>query len=169
VITVRPARDEDLDAIGRLHYRSRIAAYSGFLPAPALAFGSPDSMAEWWTERWKWERAEHRMTVAVDGRRIVGFTYLGPDDSPGVMILNAIHVDPDYVGDGVGRRLMADALAHLGDRAVLWVLDGNDRARRFYEKGGWRFDGTTRVEHWGGVPVRQLRYRWPGGRERATE
>jgi GNAT superfamily N-acetyltransferase len=109
------------------------------------------------------------MTVAVDGDRIVGFSYLGPDPETGGMILNAIHVDPSYVGGGVGKRLMVDALAHLGDRAVLWVLAGNDRARRFYEKGGWRFDGTTRTELWGGVPIEQLRYEWPGGRERATE
>jgi RimJ/RimL family protein N-acetyltransferase len=169
VIALRPARDGDLDPIGRLHHRSRITAYSGFLPAPALAFGSPDSLAEWWAERWTWERHDHRMTVAADGPRIVGFSYLGPDASPGVMILHAIHADPEYVGHGVGKRLMMDALPHLGDRAVLWVLAGNDRARRFYEKGGWRFDGSTRVEHWGGVPVEQLRYAWPGGRERATE
>jgi GNAT superfamily N-acetyltransferase len=109
------------------------------------------------------------MTVAVDGDRIVGFSYLGPDETPGVMMLNAIHVDPAYVGHGVGKRLMVDALAHLGERAVLWVLAGNDRARRFYAKGGWAFDGTTRVEDWGGVPVSQLRYEWSGGRERATE
>ncbi len=169
MITLRAARDSDLDAVGRLHYRSRVDAYAGLLPPAALAFGSPDSMAEWWTERWRWERDEHRMTVAVDGDRIVGFSYLGPDETPGVMILNAIHVDPSYVGHGAGKLLMVDALAHLGDRAVLWVLDGNDRARRFYAAGGWTFDGTSRVEEWGGVPVKQLRYRWSGGRERATE
>jgi GNAT superfamily N-acetyltransferase len=169
MITLRAARDADLDPIGRLHYRSRVDAYAGFLPPSALAFGSPDSMAEWWTERFRWERDDHRMTVAVDGDRIVGFSYLGPDETPGVMILNAIHVDPAYVGHGVGKRLMVDALAHLGERAVLWVLAGNDRARRFYARGGWTFDGTTRVEDWGGVPVSQLRYEWSGGRERATE
>lgn len=169
MITLRAAREEDLDAIGRLHYRSRVDAYADFLPPSALASGSPDAMAEWWAERWKWERDEHRMTVAEDGGRIVGFSYLGPDEEPGVMILNAIHADPAYVGHGVGKRLMVDALAHLGEHAVLWVLADNERARRFYEKGGWRFDGTTRVEEWGGEPVSQLRYAWPGGRERATE
>ena len=30
---------------------------------------------------------------------------------------------------------MADALRHLGARAVLWVLEGNARARRFYAQG----------------------------------
>ena len=58
----------------------------------------------------------------VDGGAIVGFTYLGPSEVPDVMELGAIHVDPAYVGSGVGRQLMCDALPHLGDRAVLWVL-----------------------------------------------
>lgn len=169
MITLRAAGDDDLDAIGRLHHRSRADAYAGFLPPAALAFGSPDAMAAWWAERWMWERDDHRMTVAVDGDRIVGFSYLGPDDSPGVMILHALHADPSYVGRGVGRQLMRDALPHLGDRAVLWVLEDNNRARRFYEKGGWRFDGTRRIEEWSGVPVAQLRYAWSGRRERATE
>jgi GNAT superfamily N-acetyltransferase len=169
MITLRAAHDDDLDAIGALHYRSRIDAYSGFLPPAALDFGSPAAMAEWWTERWRWERDDHRLTVAVDGDRIAGFSYLGPSGDPGVMILNALHADPAYVGRGVGKQLMVDALAHLGDRAVLWVLEGNERARRFYARGGWAPDGTRRVEQWGGVPVVQLRYAWPGRRERATE
>jgi len=156
--TLRAGRDVDLLPVGALHFRSRAAAYAHILPAETLAEPPAAALAEWWTERWKWERDTHRLAVAADGDRIVGFTYVGPDDEPGVMLLNAIHVDPQYVGSGVGRQLMADALPHLGHRAVLWVLAGNDRARRFYERGGWRFDGTTRVEDWNGVPTRQMRY-----------
>ena len=170
-VVLRTVNDLDLMEIGALHYRSRAAAYAHFLPPEALAFGSEAALGEWWSERWKWERDDHRMTVAVDGDRLVGFTYLGPDEQPGVRLLSAIHVDPGYVGAGVGKLLMLDALEHLGDRAVLWVLEGNDRARRFYERGGWVFDGVTRDEMWSGVPTHQLRYSWtaePGGRERAT-
>jgi GNAT superfamily N-acetyltransferase len=81
----------------------------------ALNFGSPAALGEWWSERWTWERETHRLTVAVDGDRIVGFTYLGPSDVPGVMELSAIHVEPSLVGTGVGKLLMADALSHLGE------------------------------------------------------
>ncbi len=31
--------------------------------------------------------------------------------------------------------------------AVLWVLDGNDRAAAFYEREGWKPDGATRQEN----------------------
>jgi RimJ/RimL family protein N-acetyltransferase len=42
---------------------------------------------------------------------------------------------------------------------VLWVLEANERARRFYERGGWKADGETRVEAISGQPVPQVRYR----------
>ena len=155
---LRPGADSDLLAIGALHYRSRAAAYADILSPAALSFGSASAMGEWWAERWKWEQDTHRLTVAADGSEIVGFSYVGPSVDEGVRELYAIHVDPRFVGGGVGRLLMVDALAHLGDRAVLWVLEGNARARRFYERGGWFADGTTRNEAMGGETTHQLRY-----------
>jgi RimJ/RimL family protein N-acetyltransferase len=60
---------------------------------------------------------------------------------------------------------MCNALRQLeeigGDRAVLWVLEENERARRFYAGGGWVPDGETRVEAVNGEPVSQLRYSRP--------
>jgi GNAT superfamily N-acetyltransferase len=157
-VFLRTGRSEDFAEVGPLHYRSRAAAYAHFLPESALSFGTPEALAEWWAERWKWEQDDHRLVVAVDGERVIGFSYVGPAGDDGVMMLNAIHVDPDHVGSGVGKLLMLDALEHLEPRAVLWVLAENHRARRFYERGGWVFDGTTREELMGGVPTEQMRY-----------
>ena len=155
---LRPGTERDLPEVGALHYRSRVAAYADLLSPAALSYGSASAIGEWWAERWRWEQQTHRLTVAVDGGAIVGFTYLGPSEVPGVMELGAIHVDPAYVGSGVGRQLMRDALPHLGERAVLWVLAGNERARRFYERGGWILDGTTREAPVGRETTHQLRY-----------
>jgi GNAT superfamily N-acetyltransferase len=173
-VLLRPAADRDLPAIGALHFHSRATAYADILSPEALAYGSPESLGEWWAERWKWERDTHRLTVAVDGDTLAGFTYLGPSEQDGVAELYAIHADPAYVGTGVGRALMGDALpalARLGDRAVLWVLVANARARRFYERGDWAPDGTSRNEAIGGETVAQLRYgrAVEGGREYVTE
>jgi ribosomal protein S18 acetylase RimI-like enzyme len=160
-LLLRPVTDDDLLGIGDLHYRSRASAYADILTPEALTFGSPAALGEWWSERWKWEADNHRMTVAIADGRLAGFTYLGPSEQDGTGELSAIHADPDFVGKGVGRALMVDALGALaayGDRAVLWVLEGNARARAFYEKGGWAADGTTRVEPIGAEPVLQVRY-----------
>ena len=162
---IRTGNDADLPAIGALHARSRSAAYAHLLAPETLSSLSAASLAAWWSERWKWERETHRLTVAEEYHRVVGFTYVGPSETDGAAELYAIHVDPVLVGTGMGRRLMEHATTQLGElggeRAVLWVLEGNDRARRFYDKGGWRPDGTTRVEAIGGQPVPQLRYSKP--------
>jgi hypothetical protein len=42
---------------------------------------------------------------------------------------------------------------------VLWVLEGDARARRFYEIAGWVADGTERTSEVFGVTVREVRYR----------
>jgi len=63
--------------------------------------------------------------------------------------LEAMYVRPGAWGTGLADRLHAAAVEELrrrgGDRARLWVLAGNERARRFYERHGWRADGTSRV------------------------
>jgi GNAT superfamily N-acetyltransferase len=158
---LRTGNNRDWPAVGDLHHRSRADAYRGILSDEARAYGSGAAMGEYWSERGKWEAETHRLTVAERDGRIIGFSYLGPSEEDGVGELCAIHVDPAEIGTGVGRELMRDALVHLaglGDRAVLWVLDGNDRARRFYAKAGWSPDGVTRDEVMGGDPTHQLRY-----------
>ncbi|GIM92839.1 GNAT family N-acetyltransferase [Paractinoplanes toevensis] len=161
-VVLRTGEDVDLLGVGDLHFRSRADSYAHILSAEALATLSGAALGAWWSERWKWERGTHRLTVAESDGRLVGFTYVGPSELDGAAELYAIHVDPGLVGRGVGKLLMVDALgslAEIGDgRAVLWVLEGNERARRFYDRGGWRPDGTTRVEAIGGEPVPQLRY-----------
>jgi hypothetical protein len=58
---------------------------------------------------------------------------------------------------------MAVALGRLGEagfgRVILWVLDSNVRARRFYEAGGWHADGTAKQDDSFGVPMTEVRYR----------
>jgi GNAT superfamily N-acetyltransferase len=59
----------------------------------------------------------------------------------------AIYIDPSVLGTGVGRELFQAATLALRDagfaRATLWVLEANAPARRFYEKAGWRWDGSV--------------------------
>jgi RimJ/RimL family protein N-acetyltransferase len=47
--------------------------------------------------------------------------------------------------------------------ATLWVLETNDRARRFYTHLGWEPDGAVRDEVVGEAPIRDVRYRYPLG------
>ncbi|MEV6299459.1 GNAT family N-acetyltransferase [Actinoplanes sp. NPDC051861] len=165
-VSLRPATAADQPGVGELHHRSRAAAYADLLDDPAsFATRGPEMFVAWWVERWGWERDTHRMTVAEDDGELIGFSYIGPSETPGAAELYAIHLDPARVGTGVGRQLMVRALTELPEfgtgRAVLWVLEGNTVARRFYERGGWVPDGATRVEPINDQPLPQLRYSHP--------
>jgi GNAT superfamily N-acetyltransferase len=88
--------------------------------------------------------------VAQAEDRVVGFASFGrsrdADAGDEVGEIPAIYVTPSALGTGVGWRLLESATAALRDggyrRATLWVLEANARARRFYERAGWRWDGT---------------------------
>ncbi|MCZ9346526.1 GNAT family N-acetyltransferase, partial [Streptomyces sp. TRM76130] len=43
-------------------------------------------------------------------------------------------------------------------RMLLWVLRDNTRARRFYERAGFRADGGAGVFEVDGIPVPEVRY-----------
>jgi GNAT superfamily N-acetyltransferase len=159
---LRTGNDSDLAAVGALHHRSRAAAYAHILAPETLDARPAGAFSEWWTERWKWEKETHRLTVAEQDGEVVGFTYIGPTETPGLAELMAIHVEPGLVGTGVGRQLMMNALDQLTEtgagRAVLWVLEDNEVARRFYDRGGWVPDGERRIDMISGEPTSQLRY-----------
>jgi GNAT superfamily N-acetyltransferase len=61
--------------------------------------------------------------------------------------LHGFYVLPEYWGTGVARELHEAAIAEQPDCAELklWVLEDNLRARRFYEREGWRRNGEERV------------------------
>ena len=95
-------------------------------------------------------RAAVLVACEVDGR-VVGFANAGPSRDEGSAgntgELRAIYVLKEVQGTGVGTRLLDAAEERLRtarfDRATLWVLETNDLGRRFYEKAGWRWDGTV--------------------------
>lgn len=80
------------------------------------------------------------------------------DTEEGVEI-TALHTLPQAHGTGLGHALLTEALDQIGDRPVyLWAFEKNTRARRFYEKHGLYWDGSTRVSEFdGAIEVRYKR------------
>jgi ribosomal protein S18 acetylase RimI-like enzyme len=156
---VRAAEDSDLPGVGEVDAASRLHAYTGLLDQAELAGVTPTAQAQLWSERVTRERDTHVMLVADQGDRIVGYSYVGPGDD-GTGDLYALFVHPDAHGSGVAQRLLDESLAVLRglgyQMMLLWVFEGNDRAIRFYEKSGWRHDGTRRVTSRGAVALRYL-------------
>ena len=64
----------------------------------------------------------------------------------------AIHSLPESWGTGLGHAMLEEALNQIGNQPVfLWAFKENKRARRFYEKHGFRWDGTERVSEFDGA------------------
>jgi ribosomal protein S18 acetylase RimI-like enzyme len=96
---------------------------------------------------------------------VIGFVTFGPSrdrDTVGMGEIYALYVDPGRYEGGVGRMLMAHARRRLKEAgfeaAVLWVLLGNERAARFYEREGWEADGATREEEPYGITSNVRRF-----------
>ena len=63
----------------------------------------------------------------------------------------ALHSMPESWGTGLGHAILMQAFHQIGERPVyLWAFEENARARRFYEKHGFHWDGTQRVSEFDG-------------------
>jgi GNAT superfamily N-acetyltransferase len=160
-VTVRRAEPADARAIAEVHVRTWQAAYRHAFPAEVLDNLDVDEREA--LGRRLLESKEEEIWVAEDGGRIVGFAAAGPSRTEeGSAELYAIYVLPEAWGTGAGPGLMAavkDWFASEGyATAMLWVLADNPRARRFYEREGWRVDGE-RIDTVRGVEVEEALYR----------
>jgi ribosomal protein S18 acetylase RimI-like enzyme len=166
VISIRGATAADVPAIEAVRRASWRAAYAGLVGQVHLdrATTGPFDPPR--------PPPSRRTVVAVTaaGAAVVGYSSFGPERAVHALTLSpaavagnlprftdagsagqvgevyAIYLDPAYWSTGAGRALMDAATAGLTaagyESAVLWVLEGNARARRFYEIAGWRPDGT---------------------------
>lgn len=161
---VRRATLEDAGAIAEGHVASWRAAYRGLMPDAYLAALSVEESATRWKRSLDGEEKNGKRTCVAesDDARLIGYATVGPDEEPGRGHLLLMYVREEAWGTGVGRALMSaanDALRELGHReAVLWVLEQNARARRFYDAAGWRADGTRQTSDYGGLGLEALRY-----------
>lgn len=153
---IRLGTPDDAEGVARVHVETWQAAYAHALPREQLQALSLEDAVER-SRRWP------PTFVAEQDGEILGFVSVGSSRDPGTDgELFAIYVHPQHWGTGTGRALIQageDELRRLGHHdAVLWVLDDNPRARRFYELAGWSPDGAAREIHIFGFDVAEIRY-----------
>jgi ribosomal protein S18 acetylase RimI-like enzyme len=164
VTTVRPATKEDADAIGRIQVETWTIAYADLLPRETIeAFDVGARQAMWREGLARTPRPGSATFVALVEDEIVGFATIGASHSEdGAGELYAIYVDPAHWGHGAGRALIERSEASLSQSgfqdALLWVIEGNERAERFYRAAGWERDGE-KEDVFQGATVTELRYR----------
>lgn len=166
---IRPAQVGDAAALALVHVRTWQAAYRGQMPQEYLDQLDPVQRRALW-KHWIQHVAPRAGTCVLEHEAdgVIGFISVSPsrdDDADPATIgeVTAIYLLPTHWGSGGGRMLMGAGLRHLADAgyasALLWVLETNTRARRFYEAGGWQPDGTSKVDDTRGFPLAEVRYR----------
>ncbi len=118
----------------------------------------PDDMAIYTAEHFSVARMERELSdeaapyllAELDGA-LLGYVKLGEDPPPAcvrarrAMELIRLYVDPSVHGQGVAQALMSASMRYAVERGcdVMWlgVWRNNHRARRFYEKCGFRHVG----------------------------
>lgn len=159
-MNVRLARPADAEVLGPLHVESWRAAYAHLLPASFFDMLDPVARTARFSEM---ITEEGRTVLVADDGEIHGFCSLGPSrDFDELGEVYAIYLRPSSWGRGIGAELLAEAetrLAESGfDRAMLWVLEGNTRARAFYERSGWKPTSSRQTLDIAGTSLDELVY-----------
>jgi len=165
-VAIRRATPADAEAVATIQVHGHRFAYAGILPQPASDEAWIAQRAEIWRRLLAADPPRHGFVGERDGRAL-GFVTIGPADDATLPsttgMLFALYLEPDVIGSGVGRALLAHAIDVLRSDGftdvVLWVLEENARARRFYEVAGFCADGTRKDLERDGAPRHELRYR----------
>ncbi|MET8825182.1 GNAT family N-acetyltransferase [Streptomyces sp. NPDC004610] len=158
---------EDCARVGEIRTEGWRSAYRGLMPQPYLDALSATEDAE--RQRTRLARRAPGVVDLVAERdgEILGWSCHGPyrEDTGATTPdaeLYALYVDPSRQGQGVGRALLRVSLrgcASAGHpRMLLWVVEGNTRARRFYARAGFHPDGTEEPYEVAGARVPEVRY-----------
>lgn len=144
-VTIKPMKTpSEFEGKAYVHWRSCHETYQGLVGQSYL----DDLTLEKCTKAaYQWP---DNILVAKEGETVAGFAGYGivqAGDPPETGEVFALYVLGEYRGKRVGYALMQAALRALSDypKVCLWVLKGNERAIRFYEKCGFQFDGTERT------------------------
>lgn len=148
---MRYASAEDAEVLALINSQSALQGYKGIIPDDILK------------EKFSYERLRERLhkeliegnttsCIAFKGELPVGMQTFAKDteaerDASEIDIWR-IYLLPEYWGQNIGMEFMGwgiDELRKKGyKKAALWVVEGNARAMRFYEKFGFIHDGEVR-------------------------
>ncbi len=133
MVIYREYEDRDWKAICQIHDLARPDELRGSCDPRAFVPIEQDKEME--------ELKACRKFVACVDEQVIGF--VGVDDK----YLAWLYIDPSQYGKGIGRELLRIGLYEIGEGAWTIVLDGNQRAIKLYESGGFqevkRFTGDN--------------------------
>jgi GNAT superfamily N-acetyltransferase len=137
---IREARPEEAKLLAAVQERASVAALGHIFPPDLYPYPRAAVRAHWIAAA---ADPAKRTLIALSEDEPVGAACVGEE------WLEGLYVVPARWGTGLADELHDRALEVVRDlgseRCHLWVLEDNARARRFYERRGWRENGETRV------------------------
>lgn len=152
-------KDDNFLEISKIYESSWKYAYKDIIPQNYL-----DSI-----EAGQWADSIHKAgmksLVLIERGRIIGtasFCKSRWEEYNDYGEVVSIYFLPDYIGKGYGRLLLNKCIEELKQcgykKVLLWVLEDNHRARKFYEKNGFICSEVFLDDNIGGKDVREVLY-----------
>ena len=166
-VTIRAANRADAGPIARVHVDSWRTTYEGIVPAEYLAGLSYRDRESRWNEALTMDQLATSIFVAeTEGGDVVGFADGGPEREGDRTYRGerfAIYLLQEHQNKGLGRHLVSAVAQRLLDDGfssmLVWVLEDNRRACRFYESLGGERIGQKTVAV-GGTDFEEVSYGW---------
>lgn len=159
-IHVRPARQDDLSDIARVHRRAFVAANSERIPGVVNAEFTDAAFLARWQARWQ-KQQEYILVAEVSGT-VVGLLTVQVNASLPSAELTLLYVDPDHWHTGVGHELINALVTYCTDQhikeLIIWTATHSQQARAFYESSGAKLTGNTQCLRKHGIVMDQVEY-----------
>lgn len=161
---IREATAEDAARIAEIDVFSSRYAYKGAVSDECLykdlAVGNRIPVYQRWIgeKRFGIYVYEDAGTGIIKG--MMGIGMCEDEDKTGAFELHFVYVDPGFLRMGAGTEMLRFFEEKGREKGcgefVVWVLEENEMARRFYEKYGYRPDGKDKIfKRWN---KREIRY-----------
>ena len=166
-MTIREAEPSDAKSIAKVHIQTWQTSYAGIVPNEYLSSLSYPAREAWWKQVLEANSPALCNFVAEDAEGgIVGFAHGGPERDGNRTYLGelyAIYVLQPFQRRGFGHSLFSAVTERMildgFPSMLLWVLQDNRPACRFYEALGGKKVGEKTIEI-GGANLIEVAYGW---------
>lgn len=159
---IRRARMDDAESLANIIVESWRSAYADIIPRDEIVKFLDKERRQKQFE--KFIQDEEIVLIGIYDEIPFGLVFANKDNDEQLEecgSIYSIYLLEEYWGRGLAVKLMNEVIHILKEegckRASLWVYEANIRAREFYEKYGFIFDGTEKHSHFSNKPI-ELRY-----------
>ena len=137
---IRKVKYKDIEQIVDIDIKDWKIMYRGIIDDNILKNLDRNKKIEKYKKRYETEK----IIVAENNGTVLGFCWyddnIENEKNGGDSEIVAIYVDCDKLGNGIGKKMMEYVMKELKNKGkrkmILWCLEENENARKFYEKMG---------------------------------